>query len=132
MRKLSFPLSSIFLDFISLNKYHNLCFFTKLFFYNKYYCSKLKKLINVLRTESLHLTDGSCLINRKHPIILRVVLRQQRGYLFLHIYLFYFNLFNFQNRNQIFWNSILNEILKLLTFHKKIPLFHTVKILLAI
>ena len=41
MRKLILPLSSIFLDFISLNKYH-IYIFLNFIFYNKYYCSKLK------------------------------------------------------------------------------------------
>ena len=40
MRELRFPLSSIFLDFKSLNKYS--IFFINFVFYNKYYCSKLK------------------------------------------------------------------------------------------
>jgi len=30
-----------------------------------------------LRSESLHQTDSSDLINRTHPIVLRIVLRQQ-------------------------------------------------------
>jgi hypothetical protein len=39
-----------------------------------------------LRTESLNQTDCSYLINRTHPIVLMVVLRHQRGYLFLHTF----------------------------------------------
>ena len=37
-----------------------------------------------LRTVSLNKTNCSYLINRTHLIVLSVVLRQQRGYLFLH------------------------------------------------
>ena len=39
-----------------------------------------------MRTESLHQTHCSDIINQTPSIVLRVVLRQQRGYLFLHIF----------------------------------------------
>ena len=85
MGKLSCPLSSILLDFISISKY--LFFLLNFVFYNKYYYYKLKtnKQIIDLRTEYPHQTDCNDLINQTYPIVTRVVLRQQGDYLFLHI-----------------------------------------------
>jgi hypothetical protein len=42
-----------------------------------------------LRTVSLNKTNCSYLINRTHLIVLSVVLRQQRGYLFLHTFSYF-------------------------------------------
>ena len=85
MGKLSCPLSSILLDFISISKY--LFFLLNFVFYNKYYYYKLKtnKQIIDLRTEYPHQTDYNDLINQTYPIVTRVVLRQQGDYLFLNI-----------------------------------------------
>jgi hypothetical protein len=44
---------------------------------------------NDLRTVSLNKTNCSYLINRTHLIVLSVVLRQQRGYLFLHTFSYF-------------------------------------------
>ena len=42
-----------------------------------------------MRTVSLNKTNCSYLINRTHLIVLSVVLRQQRGYLFLHTFSYF-------------------------------------------
>ena len=42
-----------------------------------------------LRTVSLNKTNCSYLINRTHLIVLSVVLRQPRGYLFLHTFSYF-------------------------------------------
>jgi hypothetical protein len=64
-------------------------FFFNFIFYSKYYCSKEKNYYNDLRTVSLNKTNCSYLINRTHLIVLSVVLRQQRGYLFLHTFSYF-------------------------------------------
>ena len=63
-----------------------LLFFLTLFFITNITVENRKTNYSDLRTVSLNKTNCSYLINRTHLIVLSVVLRQQRGYLFLHTF----------------------------------------------
>jgi uncharacterized membrane protein YbhN (UPF0104 family) len=52
--------------------------------YSNIIVANRKTNYNDLRTVSLNKTNCSYLINRTHLIVLSVILRQQRDYLFLH------------------------------------------------
>ena len=69
---------------------HLIVFFTlTLFFITNIIVANRKTNYNYLRTVSLNKTNCSYLINRTHLIVLSVVLRQQRGYLFLHTFSYF-------------------------------------------
>ena len=69
---------------------HLIFFFSlTLFFITIITVANRKTNYNDLRTVSLNKTKCSYLINRTHLIVLSVVLRQQRGYLFLHTFSYF-------------------------------------------
>ena len=69
---------------------HLVVFFSlTLFFITNIIVANRKTNYNYLRTVSLNKTNCSYLINRTHLIVLSVVLRQQRGYLFLHTFSYF-------------------------------------------
>ena len=73
-----------------INIHVHLIFFSlTLFFITNITVANRKTNYNDLRTVSLNKTNCSYLINRTHLIVLSVVLRQQRGYLFLHTFSYF-------------------------------------------
>jgi hypothetical protein len=68
---------------------HLIFFSLTLFFITNIIVANRKTNYNDLRTVSLNKTNCSYLINRTHLIVLSVVLRQQRGYLFLHTFIIF-------------------------------------------
>jgi hypothetical protein len=68
---------------------HLIYFSLTLFFITNIIVANRKTNYNDLRTVSLNKTNCSYLINRTHIIVLSVVLRQQRGYLFLHTFSYF-------------------------------------------
>ena len=68
---------------------HLIFFSLTLFFITNIIVANRKTNYSDLRTVSLNKTNCSYLINRTHLIVLSVVLRQQRGYLFLHTFSYF-------------------------------------------